>query len=53
MPRIHFLNVKQGDCSIIQHISDRVTMIDICKAVPIDVADEMLKMFTQSLDVID
>lgn len=30
MPRIHFLNVGEGDCSIIQHSSDRVRMIDIC-----------------------
>ena len=28
----HFLDVGQGDCSIIQHASGRVTMIDICKA---------------------
>lgn len=30
MPTVHFLNVGQGDCSIIQHGSGRVTMIDIC-----------------------
>ena len=30
MPTIHFLNVKEGDCSIIQHYSDRVTVIDVC-----------------------
>jgi competence protein ComEC len=28
--KIHFLNVKNGDCAIIQHSSGRVTMIDIC-----------------------
>lgn len=27
---VHFLNVKDGDCSIIQHTSGRVSMIDIC-----------------------
>lgn len=32
MPRIHFLNVKNGDCSIIQHYSGNVTMIDVCNA---------------------
>ncbi|MDX2024310.1 MAG: hypothetical protein SF187_28975 [Deltaproteobacteria bacterium] len=32
MPRIHFLNVGNGDCSIIQHGSGRVTVIDVCKA---------------------
>ena len=30
MPTVHFLNVGQGDCSILQHSSGRVTMIDIC-----------------------
>lgn len=28
----HFLNVNDGDCSIIQHPSRRVTMIDVCNA---------------------
>src|SRR5262245_31630996 len=28
--RIHLLNTKPGDCTIIQHASDRVTMVDIC-----------------------
>lgn len=30
MARVHFVNVFPGDCSIIQHNSGRVTMIDIC-----------------------
>ena len=30
MATIHFLNVRRGDCSVIQHGSGRVTMIDIC-----------------------
>lgn len=29
---LHFLDVGEGDCSIIQHPSDRVTMIDVCNA---------------------
>jgi competence protein ComEC len=28
--RVHFLNVGQGDCIIIEHNSGRVTMLDIC-----------------------
>ena len=32
MPTIHFLNVKEGDCSIIQHGSGRVSVIDVCNA---------------------
>ena len=34
MPVIHFLNVKGGDCSIIQHSSGRVSVIDVCNAKP-------------------
>lgn len=30
MARVHFLNVRNGACSIIEHNSGRVTMIDIC-----------------------
>jgi len=29
---IHFLNVKNGDCSIVQHPSGRITVIDVCNA---------------------
>lgn len=32
MSRIHFLNVQNGDCNIIEHDSKRITMIDICCA---------------------
>jgi len=32
MAVIHFLNVKQGDCSIIEHNSGRITVIDVCNA---------------------
>jgi len=28
----HFLNVKQGDCSVIQHPNGHVTVIDVCNA---------------------
>ena len=34
MPTVHFLNVGEGDCTIIQHGSGRVTMIDICNGQP-------------------
>ena len=36
MSTIHFLNVKEGDCSVIQHNSDRVSVIDVCNAKPDD-----------------
>ena len=41
MATIHFLNVKQGDCSIINHDSGRVTVIDVCNAKPPDVHAEI------------
>jgi len=34
MAVIHFLNVKEGDCSIIEHNSGRITVIDVCNAKP-------------------
>ena len=34
MATIHFLNVKDGDCSLIKHNSGHVTVIDVCKAKP-------------------
>ena len=30
MASVHFVNVAPGDCTIIRHWSDRVSMIDIC-----------------------
>jgi hypothetical protein len=30
MAKIHFLNVDEGDCSIIEHDNGKITMIDIC-----------------------
>jgi beta-lactamase superfamily II metal-dependent hydrolase len=33
MSIVHFLNVLQGDCNVIQHSnSNRVTLIDVCNA---------------------
>ena len=32
MPIIHFLNVKTGDCSIVEHFSGHLTVIDVCNA---------------------
>lgn len=30
MARIHFINVHPGDCTVIEHASGRVSMVDIC-----------------------
>lgn len=32
MPVVHFLNVNEGDCSIIQHGSGQVSVLDVCNA---------------------
>lgn len=32
MSIVHFLNVKEGDCSIIEHCSGHVSVIDVCNA---------------------
>lgn len=43
MPKIHFLNVKDGDCNIIEHSSGHVTVIDVCNAAPVDLVQEMVR----------
>ena len=50
MRRVHFLNVKNGDCSIIQHSSGRVTVIDVCNARPTNVYAEALLKGAAALD---
>ena len=44
MATIHFLNVKQGDCSIIEHNSGRVSVIDVCNAKPINTIESLAEM---------
>src|SRR4051812_27572397 len=31
MSKVHFLNVAQGDCTLLQHNSGRNSLVDICK----------------------
>ena len=40
MATIHFLNVKEGDCSIIEHNSGHTTVIDVCNAKPVEPLQE-------------
>ena len=40
MAIIHFLNVNNGDCSVIEHKSGHVTVIDVCNAKAFDPSDE-------------
>lgn len=42
MATIHFLNVKEGDCSIIEHNSGHTTVIDVCNAKPVKLLQEAL-----------
>src|ERR1700722_16750516 len=35
MPQVHFLNVRDGDCNVIEHRNDHVTVIDVCNAAPL------------------
>ena len=40
MATIHFLNVKLGDCSVIKHNSEHVTVIDVCNAKTLNILTE-------------
>ena len=44
MPTIHFLNVKEGDCSAIKHYSGRLTVIDVCNAQVLESEESKLAM---------
>ena len=51
MATIHFLNVKQGDCSVINHNSGHITVIDVCNAKPSDVLTEGLTTKMAQLEI--
>ena len=55
MPKhtFHFLNVKEGDCSIIEHGSGNVSIIDVCNAEKITtpMSDSELRYFTEKARV--
>lgn len=44
MPRIHFLNVLEGDCNIIQHDNGHVTVMDVSNASNDDWTAEELRV---------
>ncbi|AOU96679.1 hypothetical protein BI364_00370 [Acidihalobacter yilgarnensis] len=46
MATIHFLNVKDGDCSIIEHNSGNKTVIDVCNARLLEPAVEAIMAAT-------
>lgn len=49
-PKIHFLNVKQGDCFLLERSSGRLTVIDICGGNISDeqISEEKLATFSAS-----
>ncbi len=50
MATIHFLNVGKGDCSVIQHSSGRVSVVDVCNAeIPHD-ADQASKQLREMMN---
>lgn len=55
MSVIHFLNVNEGDCSLIQHYSGHVTVIDVCNARPVSFVeswtDQTLKAEAKTSDL--
>src|SRR5580704_4138232 len=54
MLRVHFLNVGQGDCTVISHPSGRLTMIDINDSQDYDAESfqELLKEERQKADTL-
>jgi competence protein ComEC len=57
MPTVHFLNVNDGDCSIIEHVSDHITVIDMSAAEKVGEPVEMslaetLRRFSKSAGVL-
>ncbi len=50
MAIVHFLNVKEGDCSVIQHDSGRNTVIDVCNAKPAQAVQEAQTVRTAKLE---
>jgi len=49
MPVIHFLNVGEGDCSIIEHNSGHISVIDVsCAKTPLPLKEQLLTTVTKS-----
>src|SRR6266550_8250379 len=48
MPVVHFLNVNNGDCSIIKHMSGRITVIDVCNARESTAVTEIVEKYNKT-----
>ena len=53
MLRIHFLNVGHGDCTLIEHPSGRVTMIDINNCTSLSIDDVLVLAKAHGLSLSD
>ena len=49
MATIHFLNVKDGDCSVIRHNSGRVSVIDVCNAKALTATEMLANAITRAI----
>ena len=49
MATIHFLNVKEGDCSIIEHNVGHKTVIDVCNAQPVEALQPAVEALQEAL----
>lgn len=49
--KVHFLNVGHGDCTIIEHESGHITMIDINNAISTDndTVNELMQYYPSAL----
>ena len=47
MPVVHFLNVNNGGCSLIEQLSGRITVIDVCNARTPTLARQGLERFVR------
>ncbi len=48
MATIHFLNVDDGDCTVIKHNSGHITVIDVCNAKPPDPEEKGVSAMAQT-----
>jgi beta-lactamase superfamily II metal-dependent hydrolase len=53
MSKVHFLNVKNGDCSIIEHNSGRVSVIDVSNAKERTAAEKILESYLTKISAAD
>lgn len=53
MATIHFLNVKEGDCSIIKHNSGHVSVIDVCNGKASESFESKIESLTSKIGMLE